>query len=1416
MGNKKYSLIKGTNVEIDSSNITGKLIKVNGILNQKTREQVNGTTVKSENINVNDVTIETGRLDFFGNLQQETREGYNFLPITLTSQTINGVTITVNYDKSITFNGTASAYFVINLFEGSQILPIGNYNYSLGNKNTGINFIGVENGIEVVYLASSVSNTYRNITLTEEKTLTLVKIAVSNGTVFNNFTIYPMIYKGTETKEYEQYGVSPSSDYPSQIRVVGDNVNLFDKNNTIKLNTSISGTGLGLEDSNLRTLIFPCKFNKTYTVSKIKSSRFSMVTLVSYGYNNTSKISAVTNNDATSLTITTNDKANYLAVYYYNASADTITEQEILDSIKIEESTVATDYTSYGNGGIGYKAINKNFLDSKYFLAKTASGMTGSVNEDGSIRFNGTSTALINFWYSYMNVVLKAGTYTFSSNVDIVGKGRYTLIDGTSGTNVTIANQGKTNTFTLAKDVTLTNLLIQINSGVTFDNQDFYIQLEKNDTQTEYEKHDEKNTTIELPEGEFLAKLGNYEDSIDNSGLLKKWISKKVLNGTENIVYTANSGTRYAYRLDISDRMLGDNHYVCTHFKQKSNGAWDSDGIISVNKTDTLIYIFVSNISTVDDFKAWLAEQYAAGTPVEIYYVLKNYSTVELSETSQIRMNYLAKLPMYLPITNVYSEDTISPFFRLRYNYVPALPNPDEFSPISVVGDNINLFDITNRIYTSIAPNTVNVTLKDNLLTASSSSNSAHSSYLISNLKIGQTYIVNWENAKNFNSIQLSSCDSNGTAITQIFRNYNTTASVKFEATTEYAQLNILSSDSPPLTIENIKIEQGTIATGYTSYGNGGFDYKAIGKNLFNFKAFFENCLTTRCTKTLLENGIKIDFTAGADAWIGNAIGANIPIHPYEKAGCIKVKPNTRYVMQMSSAPKCFISFLDKNHVGVRGFVQIPSTYNKSTYTFDTTNDTEYLYFRFGITDSNYTSYSFTDIQLAQEMTVSDYEPYKEQISTIELPNGEFMAKIGDVQDYIDNTGVLHKYIKKVVYDGTEIWSANMNSGWSQNKHVFGLNNKEVETKYGNATNAGNVLMSTHYITTNTSSLVFSETNCIAYYPANGKIVINHRNINNVTDFKAWLAEQYAAGTPVEVYYITNEPYTVDLSDEDYAKIQSVPMLIDYNNISLEPENNEFVLVYEGDEIEKSYDVTITDSGKLQPFGLTIDYNKTNLPLIAEADEASQIITGADGDVVLNTTYGPRMFEITAVTDDYLTAEEKEAKREEIREFLNAIKNKTAKLIIEPLNRTFEVKYSGVAEDNNLPKCVEFVIPLKSSNSYAISNETYSHIGSGDFDSNTVEPAGCKITITGPANVPNININGYDVIWNHILAEGQKLIIDSKKSTVTRVSSLGVKTNVMAYYSHQFPKIQKGVNFVEIISGIEDSQLKIEWNDLLL
>lgn len=59
-----------------------------------------------------------------------------------------------------------------------------------------------------------------------ENTAIRAYITVKSGITLDNVTFYPMLYRGTEEKEYEQCGAMPSSLYSSKIQNCKNNINL--------------------------------------------------------------------------------------------------------------------------------------------------------------------------------------------------------------------------------------------------------------------------------------------------------------------------------------------------------------------------------------------------------------------------------------------------------------------------------------------------------------------------------------------------------------------------------------------------------------------------------------------------------------------------------------------------------------------------------------------------------------------------------------------------------------------------------------------------------------------------------------------------------------------------------------------------------------------------------------------------------------------------------------------------------------------------------------------------------------------------------------------------------------------------------------------------------------------------------------
>lgn len=105
-------------------------------------------------------------------------------------------------------------------------------------------------------------------------------------------------------------------------------------------------------------------------------------------------------------------------------------------------------------------------------------------------------------------------------------------------------------------------------------------------------------------------------------------IGKKVFNGTE----TFSKSTAYgnAFLVNAASSSWGADRtgsVLCTHFlgRPQSSGTQE-DNTCFFNQTGHF-YFRVTDNSDTDAFKSWLAEQYAAGTPVVVYFVRSSSTT---------------------------------------------------------------------------------------------------------------------------------------------------------------------------------------------------------------------------------------------------------------------------------------------------------------------------------------------------------------------------------------------------------------------------------------------------------------------------------------------------------------------------------------------------------------------------------------------------------------------------------------------------------------------------------------------------------------------------------------------------------------------------------------------------------------------
>ena len=349
-----YTLVSGKNISI----VNGYKTDVNDLAIYGNSEQIKKDSIDFGT--ANSMTIDTTEdmfldVDVYGNQYQATREGYNLLNNILQSQTINGLQVTVNEDKSVKIVGTATANTNIVFDRHNSTLEAGTY--IIKDCQT---FIESEE-------KHGWWNSGGTRTFTADATLSASGFYkyYASGTVVNE-TLYPMLIKGSELKPYEQYGASPSPDYPSKIETVGSNKNELDIQNII-VGGLVNGNIVSNTISRLVTKEpIPVKSSTTYNINFNEYGEFKGVRIGIHSFDsegNFLKDSGWLNfSDTKQIIYTTAENCKSIRIVFsFSKTSQTVTsnteytEKVVLYDFynmkfKLEKGTVATPYSPYRNG----------------------------------------------------------------------------------------------------------------------------------------------------------------------------------------------------------------------------------------------------------------------------------------------------------------------------------------------------------------------------------------------------------------------------------------------------------------------------------------------------------------------------------------------------------------------------------------------------------------------------------------------------------------------------------------------------------------------------------------------------------------------------------------------------------------------------------------------------------------------------------------------------------------------------------------------------------------------------------------------------------------------------------------------------------------------------------------------------------
>lgn len=143
---------------------------------------------------------------------------------------------------------------------------------------------------------------------------------------------------------------------------------------------------------------------------------------------------------------------------------------------------------------------------------------------------------------------------------------------------------------------------------------------------------------------EMLLKVGNYQDEQEIlSGAVTRKVGIKVLDGTEEYTYSepntygiANITSTIAGKVDGNTILL-----VCSHFVPQTT-AWSgtqTEGVLNGNNNNQVFFrVLGTRIASLAAWQQWLADQYAAGTPVIVLYPLATPTTESVTgQTLQVQ-----------------------------------------------------------------------------------------------------------------------------------------------------------------------------------------------------------------------------------------------------------------------------------------------------------------------------------------------------------------------------------------------------------------------------------------------------------------------------------------------------------------------------------------------------------------------------------------------------------------------------------------------------------------------------------------------------------------------------------------------------------------------------------------------------------
>lgn len=648
--------------------------------------------VSGENIHIEDSSDARCELEICGNHQQDTREGYNQFKITSTQTQSAGVTITKIDESSVSYQGTTAGMFTHMLVEyDGKGLEITKQMYlkAFGNLTNAILSVKlIKNGkTESSYLRVS-----PDLILSAGDVLQQIYVQQQNTGVLISGTLQVLLtdYKNKD-KPYEQYGASPSLDFPSELKAVGDDINIL--NDTIFARKGYYSGIVGATTQKANTTIRLLTDEDINVISN-KDITISLGTDKDLKYNVFEidendviiKNNMSSNNKDKTIKLQENTKKISLMLMWQDANK-TITLEDIKDcKIKIAYGTRISNYSSYNCGSAKIDIFNKNFIDIDKLKSLNSRNAYEKYNNVECLKLVGVTQRY--------NLNCKQNTqYVFQVNIvgytytgKLIGQFLIAYTDGsTSYMQTDGTNAGKYSLISNARKTVKALVWNGYSSGhfVYIDKND--IQLDEATTLTNIVQHEEQSYLVDVQQPMFEGDTFVKQDG--------KWYEKHCVKTeimltfpTTNIEvcgtfanFQTNRNIAFAVVKNDLKTTNVRNDILCDKLKAKDNSMWGGkeDGIQTyINSNKFMISIPFEDIEknfgeelTINNYSQAFRKYINDNGPFKIYYLLEEPELIECTEAqNKVLDEIYNKSHTYKNITNISAESAeVNPIVSLKY-----------------------------------------------------------------------------------------------------------------------------------------------------------------------------------------------------------------------------------------------------------------------------------------------------------------------------------------------------------------------------------------------------------------------------------------------------------------------------------------------------------------------------------------------------------------------------------------------------------------------------------------------------------------------------------------------------------------------------------------------------------------------------